>query len=140
MKTRLEECEYVRVQFVSPITDSLLQDEESKGWGFTITSADNDKTAFVDIGSKSDFERLFDRMEGNLTRIAVFGLMNSNDEIACELFDDMENSENGFMVNGEIISRMVLESDIGTFGEREEERVWKHKVEFEMDENETIES
>lgn len=139
MKTRLEECEYVRVQFVSPITDSLLQDEASGGWGFTITGADGDKTAFVDIGNKSDFERLFDKMEGNLPRIAIMGLMNSNDEIVCELFDDMENAENGFMVNGEIVSHTVLESDIGAFGEKEEERVWKCKTEFEIDENETVE-
>jgi hypothetical protein len=140
MKTRLEECEYVRVQFVSPITDSLLQDEVSNGWGFTITSQDGDKTAFVDIGSKLEFERLFDKMEESLPRIAIFGLMNSNDEIACELFDNMVNAEDGFMVNGEIVSHRQLESEMGALGEKEEERVKKRRQQIEMDVEESIEA
>ena len=58
-KTEIDEL--VHIQFKGDVTETLDFNEEGRTWGFSVSR--DERTAFVEIGSRKTFEQLIDRFD-----------------------------------------------------------------------------
>jgi len=125
---RLLENNHVILQFVCPISELLEIENHRKSWGITITGADGERSAFIQIGNKSDFEKSLIKFDDDSVKFIIFYLKDTEDEVADELFNTIIEEEDGFVLNGEYISHNEFTLAIGSFGEREGKRLKHSKV------------
>jgi len=127
-QSRLEESAYVSVQFVCPLMDNMeALDNMSSNWGLTIMNADRDKSAFIPVGTRDQFEKKFMKHDEDPVKFAVSCLMNSIDELGDELFNEIVENEEGFLLNGELVGAEEFMEVYGSFGEKEGERIKEYK-------------
>lgn len=122
---------YIKVQFMSPVSELLEMEQKRKSWGLSITSADGDRTAFVSLGDKEDFEKLLVRMGDDPVKFTIFCLKDTTDEIADELFTTIVEEEEGFILNGDHVTSEDFTLCFGSFGEKEGKRLKREKDEIE---------
>lgn len=126
-QSRLEESMYVSVQFVCPMMDNLDLDNENGNWGLTIMNADRDRSAFIPVGTKREFCKKFVKHDEDALAFAIDCLMNCIDELADELFNQIVENEEGFLLNGDFVSSEEFMEVYGSFGEKEGERIKEYK-------------
>jgi len=121
--------ELVHIQFKGDLTENLDLDEDGKGWGFAIFR--DERTAFVEIGSRKIFEQYIERYEDSPLTVAIYAIQQGDDEVASILLDEIRDEENGLVFNGDLVSNEKFLDIMGILGENECERVKAYNSRFE---------
>lgn len=123
-----EKDELVHVQFKGDVTEDLVFDEDRKTWGFSISR--DERTAFVEIGSRKVFEQFIDRFDESPLSVVIYAIQQGEDELASVLLDEIRDEEMGLIFNGEFVSNEDFLDALGVLGEKECERVQSYRNRF----------
>lgn len=118
-KTEMDEL--VHIQFKGDVTETLDFNEEGRTWGFSVSR--DERTAFVEIGSRKTFEQLIDRFDESPLSVVIYAIQQGDDEIASNLLDEIRDEEIGLIFNGEFVRNEEFIDALGLLGENECERV-----------------